>query len=92
MIRYCPQEIDVRLNASMARAEGLQVHNTVLLDEGCALGERDLQSVACVRRSWRSGHKEREESQNSSELHLHCEEKIGGYWTSEVEWGSEGKE
>ena len=89
MGRHCRKEFDVRLNASMACAESLQVHNTVLLDEGCALGERDLQTVACVRRS---GHKEREESQNSSELHLHCEEKIGGLWTSEVEWGSEGKE
>ena len=92
MRRHCRKEVDVRLNASMACAESLQVHNTVLLDEGCALGERDLQTVACVRRSWRSGHKEREESQNSSELHLHCEEKIGGLWTNEVEWGSEGKE
>ena len=73
----------------MLECESLQVHNTVLLDEGCALGERDLQTVACVRRSWRSGHKEREESQDSSELHLHCEEKIGGLWTNEVERGSE---
>ena len=73
MMRYCRKEVDVCLNASMARAESLQVHNTVLLDEG----ERDLQTVACVWRSWRGGDKEQEESRNGSELHLHCEEKVG---------------
>ena len=77
MRKYCRKEVDVRLNASMACAESLQVHNTVLLDEGCALGERDLQTVACVWRSWRGGDKEQEESRNGSELHLHCEEKVG---------------
>ena len=60
--------VDVHLN---------EVNNTVLLDEGCALGERDLQTVACVWRSWRGGDKEQEESRNGSELHLHCEEKVG---------------
>ena len=67
----------------MARAEGFQIHNAVLLDERRTLGEGDPQSVVRIGR-WGSGHEERKESQKGSEFHLHGEERMTErLWTGE---------